>query len=66
MANEFDQGQPKRSKGEPGSMEEKQFGMSNTDTRHPNKDDPGMSRKAEGGIETAKTPGTIDPSRPQK
>ncbi|KAF2767737.1 hypothetical protein EJ03DRAFT_328929 [Teratosphaeria nubilosa] len=59
--------QPDKSKS-PGSMEAKQYGMSNTATKHSHKidEDPEKSKKPEGGPDTAKTVGTVDPNRPQK
>lgn len=66
MTNKYCQDPTKRPKGAKGSMEEKQYGFSNTDTRHPYKDDSGRSRKSDGSIETSKTMGTVDPSQPLK
>ncbi|KAK3166731.1 hypothetical protein OEA41_009856 [Lepraria neglecta] len=49
------------------SQSGKQEGLSNTDTKHSTDiaNDPEKSTKAEGGPETAKNKGTVDPSRPQ-
>lgn len=45
----------------------KQEGLSNTDTKHSTNisDNPEKSTKGEGGPETAKNKGTVDPQRPQ-
>ncbi|KAF9629222.1 hypothetical protein BFW01_g10425 [Lasiodiplodia theobromae] len=44
----------------------KQQGVSNTDTRHSTDvdNDPSKSKKSEGGVDTAKSKGTISPNRP--
>jgi hypothetical protein len=61
------QDQPRNPRGEDGeksisgSQKEKQLGF-NQDTRHPEKEDSEKSREADGSIESAKTPGTVDPS----
>ncbi|MCJ1308933.1 hypothetical protein MMC25_002588 [Agyrium rufum] len=46
----------------------KQEGISNTDTKHSTDiaNDPDKSKKAEGGPDTAKVKGSVDPSRPAK
>lgn len=51
-----------------GEITAKQQGMSNTPTRHsiPIHESDEKSKKPEGGPDTAKSMGTIDPSRPQK
>lgn len=45
----------------------KQEGLSNTDTKHSTniESDPEKSKKGEGAPETAKSKGTVSPSRPQ-
>ncbi|KAK3069850.1 hypothetical protein LTR53_011486 [Teratosphaeriaceae sp. CCFEE 6253] len=55
-------------KGDSGQISSKQFGLSNTPTRHSTQidDDPEKSKKAEGGPDTAKLMGTVDPNRPAK
>ncbi|KAF2225941.1 hypothetical protein BDZ85DRAFT_258332 [Elsinoe ampelina] len=54
--------------GNPGSIESKQAGLSNTATRHSTQidQDPEKSKKAEGVPDTAKSTTTIDPGRPAK
>ena len=49
-------------------MSGKQAGLSNTDTKHSYKIDEmdDKSKKGEGGPDTAKLQGTVDPNRPQK
>ena len=44
----------------------KQEGLSNTDTKHSTDiaNDPDKSKKGEGAPETAKSKGTVDPTRP--
>ncbi|KAK4554277.1 hypothetical protein LTR86_008485 [Recurvomyces mirabilis] len=53
-------------KGKEGDITGKQFGLSNTPTRHSHQidEDPEKSKKSEGGPDTAKVMGTIDPNRP--
>ncbi|KAK5119068.1 hypothetical protein LTR62_000279 [Meristemomyces frigidus] len=53
-------------KGKEGEITGKQFGLSNTPTRHSHQidEDPEKSKKAEGGPDTAKVMGTVDPNRP--
>jgi len=48
-------------------MAAKQAGLSNTPTRHSTDvgNEPEQSKKSEGGPESAKAVGTIDPKRPQ-
>jgi len=47
-------------------MTAKQRGLSNTPTRHSTQvdEDPEKSKKPEGGPDTAKVMGTVDPNRP--
>jgi hypothetical protein len=49
-------------------MSNKQAGISNTPTKHSHQidADPEKSKKPEGGPDSAKAMGTVDPSRPQK
>ena len=49
------------------SQSGKQEGLTNTDTKHSTDiaNDPDKSKKGEGTPETAKSKGTVDPSRPQ-
>jgi hypothetical protein len=49
-----------------GSTSGKQEGVSNTDTKHSYdlNNDPSRSKKPEGGPDTAKVKGTVDPNRP--
>ncbi|KUJ21728.1 uncharacterized protein LY89DRAFT_694232 [Mollisia scopiformis] len=56
----------KESKGQ-NSQDGKQEGLSNTDTKHSTDitNDPSKSKKSEGGPDTAKVKGTVDPKRPQ-
>jgi hypothetical protein len=51
-----------------GDISNKQAGMSNTQTRHsiPIHESNEKSKKPEGGPDTAKAQGTIDPNRPAK
>ena len=51
----------------PGDQSAKQEGLSNMDTRHSYDvtDDPSVSKKGEGGPDTAKVRGTVQPARPQ-
>lgn len=51
-----------------GEISSKQQGMSNTPTRHsiPIHESNEKSKKPEGGPDTAKSMGTIDPNRPAK
>ncbi|KAK4963519.1 hypothetical protein LTR10_001148 [Elasticomyces elasticus] len=53
-------------KGDSGQISSKQFGMSNSPTRHSTQidEDPEKSKKSEGGPDTAKVMGTVDPNRP--
>ncbi|KAL8690033.1 MAG: hypothetical protein Q9218_004433 [Villophora microphyllina] len=53
--------------GSPGTMTDKQHGLSNTQTKHSTDidSDPNKSKKGEGMAETAKVQGTVDPQRPQ-
>ncbi|TKA57877.1 hypothetical protein B0A55_11489, partial [Friedmanniomyces simplex] len=53
-------------KGDSGQISSKQFGMSNSPTRHSTQidQDPEKSKKSEGGPDTAKVMGTVDPNRP--
>merc|ERR1711964_324615 len=53
--------------GDKNSQSAKQEGLSNTDTKHSTDigNDPSKSKKAEGGPDTAKVKGTVDPNRPQ-
>ncbi len=48
-------------------LKNKKEGLSNTDTKHSTNiaDSPDKSTKGEGGPETAKNKGTVDPQRPQ-
>ncbi|KAG8630967.1 hypothetical protein KVT40_000107 [Elsinoe batatas] len=54
--------------GNPGAIDSKQAGISNTPTRHSTQidQDPEKSKKAEGVPDTAKSTTTIDPGRPVK
>ncbi|KAI4185609.1 MAG: hypothetical protein L6R41_004012 [Letrouitia leprolyta] len=56
------------SKGASNVQAVKQEGLSNTDTKHSTdiSNDSDKSKKGEGFVETAKTKGPVDPSRPQK
>ncbi|KAE8444057.1 hypothetical protein EG329_000925 [Mollisiaceae sp. DMI_Dod_QoI] len=49
------------------SQSGKQEGLTNTDTKHSTDigNDPAKSKKSEGGPDTAKVKGTVDPKRPQ-
>lgn len=53
-------------RGSQGQISGKQYGLSNTPTRHSLQidQDPEKSKKGEGAPETAKSMGTVDPSRP--
>jgi len=59
---------PEDSEANSGDISKKQGGMSNTQTRHsiPIHESDEKSKKPEGGPDTAKAQGTIDPNRPQK
>jgi len=61
---------PKNSKtpGDESTTSGKQEGLSNTDTKHSTdpQNDSDISNKAEGGPESAKLKGTVDPERPAK
>ncbi|CRG84124.1 hypothetical protein PISL3812_01453 [Talaromyces islandicus] len=46
-----------------GAQSAKQQGLSNTETKHPNLEDPGKSVKAEGETDTAKLKGTVSAQR---
>ena len=64
----MEQGAPSKTPGSMNSQSGKQAGLSNTDTKHSTDitKSPEKSTKADGGPETAKSQGTVDPSRPQK
>lgn len=55
-----------KSTSSPGSISDKQRGLSNTQTKHSTDidNDPGKSKKGEGYAETAKAQGAVDPQRP--
>lgn len=63
-----DMAAPSKSAGDMGTQSGKQEGLSNTDTKHSTNiaEDPEKSTKGEGGPETAKSKGTVDPQRPQR
>ncbi|CZT41127.1 related to cylicin I [Rhynchosporium secalis] len=58
---------PSKPVGDKNSQTAKQEGLTNTDTKHSTdiSNDPEKSKKAEGGPDTAKVKGTIDPNRKQ-
>lgn len=58
---------PSNEAGSTNTQSGKQEGLSNTDTKHSTDttNDPSKSKKAEGGPDTAKVKGTVDPKRPQ-
>ncbi|KAL8639637.1 MAG: hypothetical protein Q9228_003348 [Teloschistes exilis] len=55
-----------KSTSSPGSISDKQYGLSTTQTKHSTDidNDPGKSKKGEGYAETAKAQGAVDPQRP--
>jgi hypothetical protein len=49
----------------PGSISQKQEGLSNGDAMNPYANEPGKSQKGEGETETIKVKGSVRPDRPQ-
>jgi hypothetical protein len=49
----------------PGSISQKQEGLSSADTMNPYVNEPGKSQKGEGETESAKVKGSVRPDRPQ-
>ena len=49
----------------PGSISQKQEGLSSGDSMNPYVNEPGKSQKGEGETESIKVKGTVTPNRPQ-